>query len=204
MILLAWNWLTDRCFSNEDGWMGLFRISRKWQYSICDCGQQCANSHMGRGGEHFHRKEKKFGRAVVKQKGPRIFNGWILSWKEMSLFSYWALLLLQDTRALPLVSQLYLTEDSIYYYYFLHFYPVIKIFFGKHNWSTVRFSSFSGFFTLQCQEGPFLDVVSQTRNIRLHVRNRRVRRENFFFFNLKYICFQDPGHFRLSESLCQP
>ena len=53
----------------------------------------------------------------------------------MSLFSYWALLLLQDIRALPLVSQLYLTEDSIYYYYyyFLHVHPVIKIFFENIN-----------------------------------------------------------------------
>ena len=33
---------------------------------------------------------------------------------------------------------------------------------------------------------------------------RRVWRENFFFFfNLKSICFQDPRHCRLSESLCQ-
>ena len=136
-------------------WMGLFRISRKLQYSICDCGQQCASSHMGREGEHFHRKEKKFGRAVVKKKGPRIFIGWVLSRKEVPLFTYWALLLLQDRRALPLVSQLYLTEDSIYYYYFLHFQPLIKIFFWKHNWSTVRFSSFSAFLPFSVRRDHF-------------------------------------------------
>ena len=65
--------------------MGLFRISRKLQYSICDCGQQCASSHMGREGEHFHRKEKKFGRAVIKQKRSKDFH-WLSSFQERSAF----------------------------------------------------------------------------------------------------------------------
>ena len=64
--------------------MGLFRISREWQFEVCICGEPSVSPQSARAGEHFYRGEEEVGRALTES---WLFIACILARKgEESLF----------------------------------------------------------------------------------------------------------------------
>ena len=46
--------------------MGLFRISREWQFEVCICGEPSVSPQSARAREHFYRGEEEVGRALTE------------------------------------------------------------------------------------------------------------------------------------------
>ena len=92
--------------------MGLFRISREWQFEVCICGEPSVSPQSARAREHFYRGEEEVGRALTES---WLFIACILARKgEESFFFVLVLLWSQGVRTPPLVSQLCLIEISVY------------------------------------------------------------------------------------------
>ena len=49
--------------------MGLFRISRGWQFEVCICAEPSVSPQSARAGEHFYRGEEEVGRAPTESMG---------------------------------------------------------------------------------------------------------------------------------------
>ena len=49
--------------------MGLFRISRGWQFEVCICAEPSVSPQSARAGEHFYRGEEEVGRAPTEFMG---------------------------------------------------------------------------------------------------------------------------------------
>ena len=91
--------------------MGLFGISRELQFRVCNHGKPCANPCKAREGDHFYRREKKVGRAIVNR--VRGFSWAEFLLEKESFFFCWAMQLSQGVRAPPSGSP-NLIEVSVY------------------------------------------------------------------------------------------
>ena len=139
--------------------MGLFGISREWQFSICKHRRPCASLCRAREGKHFYRGEKKVRRAHV-MKESWLFMTWVLARKAGVFLLPLEIQLSQRVRAPPsgsptcievsvyftcLVAQLcqtlcYLMDCRrpsfsvhVLFINFLHIPILIKIFLWKHH-----------------------------------------------------------------------
>ena len=59
---------TNRLSDISSAKMGLFRISRAWQFEVCICAEPSLSPQSARAGEHFYRGEEEVGRALTESK----------------------------------------------------------------------------------------------------------------------------------------
>ena len=79
--------------------MGLFRISREFQFMVCNHDEPCASSHRPRRGEGIYKEQNEVGRAVAN-KSPWLFIGSVFAQREEESFSFcWAMLSSQGRKA---------------------------------------------------------------------------------------------------------
>ena len=104
--------------------MGLYRLSRDFQFGVCNLGEpRRASPYLAREGEHFYRKEKEVERTVAKKKKKKkkrerqrlwLFMGWVLNRKEEETLLPVGLCYHIRAWKLPLLrSQFYFTEVFI-------------------------------------------------------------------------------------------
>ena len=149
---------TDRLPDISPAKMGLFGISRELQFRVCSHGRPFKiPPQQGKENAFIQEKTKLQGYSTQRVHGFSLTKS--LPGKKRSLSSScWYLLLLQGMRAPFLVFWICLIEVSVYWFFtYPYFNQDLSL---KASLIKGRVFWFQQFFVSQCQEGPFLGVVS--------------------------------------------
>ena len=150
LLNLPGSWLcwseTNRLPDISPARMGLFGLSGKLQFGVCNHGNLHTICHMVREREHFYIMKKKDGRAIAKS----LWLFTAFARKEGTFFLLLGSTIITEYEGSPLLfSQLY---QRFLFINFLHFLLLNKIFSWKYHWSGVKFSSFSNYLSFSVRK----------------------------------------------------